>query len=121
MKIKPVYVTKYTSGLGKTRTSTRNLFDKYEVITVRTTDHGFTFIEIKGPRKTFSLISCAKLLTIIAPPEVEDGPALKREVPLYFVSPMTGARSIQGATYFAEIDGELVPYRSTGGNCVEPL
>lgn len=121
MKIKPVYVTKYTSGLGKTRTSARNLFDKYEVITVRTTDHGFTFIEIKGPRKTFSLISCAKLLTIIAPPEVEDGPAIKREVPLYFVSPMKGARSIQGATHFAEIDGELVAYRSTGGNCVAPL
>lgn len=121
MKIKPVYVTKYTSGLGKTRSASRNLFEKYEVGDIRKTDHGYTFIQIVGPRKTFSLISCAKPLTIIAPPEVEDGPAIKREVPLYFVSPMKGAKSIQGATYFAEINGELVPYRSTGGNCVAPL
>lgn len=118
MKIKPVYVTKYTSGLGKTRSASRNLFEKYEVGDIRKTDHGYTFIQIVGPRKTFSLISCAKPLTIIAPPEVEDGPAIKREVPLYFVS---GASSIRGATYFAEINGELVPYRSAGGNCVAPL
>lgn len=99
----------------------KNIFEKYSVGSIRKTEHGYTFIEIVGPKKTFSLISCAKPLTIIAPPEVEDGPAIKKEVPLYFVSPMNGSGKIQGAEYFAEIEGELVAYRSAGGNSVEPL
>lgn len=120
MNIKPRYVRKFHST--NKPTTERNLFDKYEVGTIRTTENGYTFIEIKGPKKTFSLISCAKPLTIIAPPEVENGPAIKKQVPLFFVSPMGGGTGkIQGAEYFAEIEGELVAYRSVGGGCVEPL
>lgn len=121
MKIKPVYVTKYTSAVGKIRTSTRNLFENYRVLSKGRSDHGYTFFDIKGPRKTFLIVSCARPLTIISPPDVDGGPAIKREVPLYFVSGMKGAKSIQGATFFAEIDGELVPYRSTSKNRVAPL
>lgn len=120
MKIKARYIRKYHST---TKPSTeRNLFEKYQVGTIRTTENGYTFIEIRGPKKTFSLISCAKPLTIIAPPEVEDGDAVKKVVPLFFVSPMGGGSGkIQGAEYFAEIEGELVAYRSVGGGCLEPL
>jgi hypothetical protein len=119
MKIKPRYVRKYHSTAKPTKE--RNLFEKYEVGTIRKTEGGYTCIEIVGPKKTFSLMSCARPLTIIAPPEVEDGPAIKKEVPLFFVSPMNGAGKIQGADYFAEINGELVAYRSVGRGTVEPL
>lgn len=119
MKIKPRYVRKFHST-NKPSTE-RNLFEKYEVGEIRKTEQGYTFIEIKGPKKTFSLISCVKPLTIISPPEVEGGNAIQKKVPLYFVSPMNGSGSIQGAEYFAEIEGELVAYKSAGGGTVRPL
>jgi hypothetical protein len=121
MNIKPKYIHgRYSRKLG-TYGPERNLFEKYEVGTIRTNDKGYTFIEIKGPKKTFSLISCAKQLTIISPPEVEGGNAIQKKVPLYFVSPMHGSGKLQGAEYFAEIDGELVAYRPAGGGTITPL
>lgn len=119
MKIKARFVRKFHSTAKPSKE--RNLFEKYEVTSVRKTDNGYTFIEVKGPKKTHQLISCAKPLTIISPPEVEGGNAIKKQVPLYFVSPMSGSGKIQGAEYFAEINGELVAYRKAGGGCVEPL
>jgi hypothetical protein len=120
MKIKPRFVLgRYNRRTG-TRGPERDLFEKYQVGTIRKTEHGYTFVEIIGPRKTFSLMSCALPLTIISPPEVDGGDAIQRKVPLYFVSPMNGTGQIQGATYFAEIDGELVAYRGGGGS-VYPL
>jgi len=99
----------------------RDLFAKYNVGQIRTTAGGYTSIEIQGPKKSHFLMSCARPLTIIAPPEVEGGNAIKKQVPLYFVSPMHGSGKIQGATYFAEIDGELVAYRPAGGGTITEL
>lgn len=118
MKIRERLVHKYCRT-GKTKV--KNLFEGYSVTEVKKLSGGYTSIAIKGPRKTFSLISCARPLTIISPPEVEGGNAIKREVPLYFVSPMKGSGKIQGAEFFAEIDGELVAYRPAGAGTVEPL
>lgn len=121
MHIKPVYITKYTSAVGRTHTSKRNLFEKYEVAAIEKTHDGYTLIVIRGSRKTFTLVSCVHPLTIVSPPEKKDDPVTKREVPLYFVSPTRGAKSINGATYFAEIDGELVAYKSSGRYSIQPL
>lgn len=121
MKIKPTMVHGRYSRKLKAYGPERDLFEKYSVGTIRKNDKGYTFIEIIGPRKTFALVSCAKPLTIISPPEVNGGPAIQKKVPLYFVSPMDGSGSIQGAEYFAEIEGELVAYRPAGGGTIRPL
>lgn len=120
MKIKPRFVLgRYNRKTG-TRGPERDLFEKYEVLSSRQLQGGYTAIEIKGPKKTHVLMSCARPLTIISPPIVDGGDAIQIKVPLYFVSPMYGTGQIQGATYFAEIGGELVAYRGSGG-CLSPL
>lgn len=109
------------NGKRKEWSPARDLFEKYQVTEVKKTDHGYTRIEVKGPKQTFYLMSCVKPLTIIAPPENDGEPARKTEVPLFFVSGMTSSGKIQGAEFFAEINGELVAYRTVRGNSVEPL
>lgn len=99
----------------------RDLFEKYSVGEMRDLKGGYKSIQINGPKKEFFLMSCAKPLTIISPPIEDGGNAQKVEVPLFFVSPMHGSGSIQGATYFALINGELVAYKGAGGGCITEL
>lgn len=98
----------------------RNMFEGYQVVNVTMTKIGRR-IQIQGPKKEFFLYQTANPLTIIAPPEVEGGDAIKRAVPLFFVSGMTSSGNIQGAEYFALIENELVAYRSRGAGIVEPF
>lgn len=121
MKIKPTMVHGRYSRKLKAYGPERNLFEGYSVTGIRMSAAGFETIEITGPRKVFYLHACARPLTIISPPEVEGGNAMQKKVPLYFVSPMHGSGKIQGAEYFAEIDGELVAYRPAGGGTIRPL
>ena len=121
LKIKPRMMHgRWSRKLG-TYGAERDLFAKYSVKEVRLLKGGYTSIEIVGPKKSHFLMSCARPLTIISPPLNEGENARKREVPLYFVSPMHGSGKIQGAEYFAEIDGELVAYRPAGGGTITEL
>lgn len=98
----------------------RDLFAGYTVLSVDDTKIGRR-VRIQGPKKEFFLYECRNPLTIISPPLVDGENARKQVVPLFFVSGMTSSGSIQGAQYFALINNELVAYKSSSGNCVEPL
>lgn len=100
---------------------TRNLFEKYKVTNMRISENGTKYIEVTGPKQTYTLVSTMKKLQIVIPPEKDGEKAIKKEVPFFYVSPMTSSGKIQGADFFAEIDGELVAYRSIRGNSVTPL
>jgi len=109
MKIRPVNVTNFRTNKVK------NLFEKYTISNVCNSVIG-RVITVQGPKKTFTLYECMNPLTIIAPPAEDFAPAIQKKVPLFWVT--TEERrvgKIQGCEYFAEINGELVPYTKAGG------
>lgn len=115
LKIRPKFVHGRWSRRLNDYGPVRNIFEDYKITEISELKGGYTAIQIRGPRKVHQLISCARPLTIISPPEVEGGNASQNQVPLYFVSPMNGGSGqIQGATYFAVIDDELVAYQGSG-------
>lgn len=121
LKIRPRMMHgKWSRKLG-TYGPERDIFEKYSVGKMLDLKGGYKSIQIIGPKKEFVLMSCARPLTIISPPKEEGGNAQKVEVPLFFVSPMNGSGSIQGATYFALINNELVAYKGAGGGCISEL
>lgn len=121
MKIREVRVPgRYDTKLRQWGPS-KNLFERYEVINVYDSGYGAKTIEIRGPTRIHILRSCVNHLTIIEPPKADGESATQKKVPLYFVSCFHGASKIKGAAFFAEIDGELVAYRSLGSSRVAPL
>jgi hypothetical protein len=114
IKIKQVIIKKYDR---KTNDYSKivNLFEKYSVLNVEDTKIGKA-INIKGPKKLFRLYENRNGLKILVPPKNEGESARAIKVPLFFVSTMGGSSEIQGASYFALINNELVAYRGHGGS-----
>lgn len=111
MKIRPVNIRNFRTNKVK------NIFQKYVVEQVRDSSIGRVVV-INGPKKQYNLYQCRNPLTIIKPPLKDGDPAIQIKVPLFFV----GVGKIQGCIFFAEIDGELVPYTRKGqGSCMCPL
>lgn len=143
MKIKPRMMhgrwNRKLNGYGPER----DLFEKFEVVEVKerlavdsalpqrvelSVDRAriFKTVRIKGPKVDYFLDECVAPLKIVEPATEGDKKWVTKFVPLFYVSPLrSGSMSsnvkIQGATYFAEIDGELVAYKGSGGGFVQPL
>ena len=143
MKIKPRMIHGRWSKKLNTYGPQRDAFEKFEEVEVKerlavdnalpkraqlSVDRAriFKTVRIKGPKVEYFLDECVVPLKIVEPATDPDKKWITKFVPLFYVSPLrSGSMSsnvkIQGAAYFAEIDGELVAYRGSGAGFVEPL
>jgi len=126
MRIKETIINKYNRKTGNFDRKV-NVFEKYTVGKMETSEGGWTRIEVKGPKQNFLLCSTFSPLKVCRP-----GLPVK-ELPLFYVTsdanhfygnPRLGFPSvakIQGATHFALENDELIPYKSSGRGLVSEL
>ena len=112
MRIKPRYISGKWSRRLNDYGPRRDMFEKYVVESVRNTDHGL-IISIRGPKVMYTLMPCKNPLKIVDFDE-STNQAKTDFALLYYVSPFTGGGKIKHATHFAEINGELVAYTTSG-------
>ena len=122
MKIKDITFKRYDK---KTSDYTKEIhpFAKYIVSDINENNGTWKTIDIKGPKQNFTLCSVAKPLKVCRP-----GLPTK-ELPLFYVMSaysrfhcgFPAVTKIQGATYFALENDELIPYCSSGRGLIREL
>lgn len=112
MKIRARYISGKWSRRLNDYGPKRDMFEKYVVHDIRSTDSG-NIITVNGPKVTYTLMPCKNPLKIV---DFDEKTNTRKDTfaPLYYVSPFTGGGKIKHATHFAEINGELIAYTTSG-------